>query len=187
MQACNATASTHSVIIKHNLKCETAHAWYVHLNSSMKLERGALVIRDIAVNTSTFIKKISSNLPSTLSELFCTHLCWKRFHVCHHVYPPGLDWKQTAPHTPSHPCLRSEPFGGCSSGHFLDAMPHQTPGLMPFFLMPASDDFSPVPARPGADGSVQHGVTPADTVACQTGGRRPGRAEHSHTVPPYGE
>lgn len=55
------------------------------------------------------------------------------------------------------------------------------------FLMPASDEFPLVPTRPGADGSVQHGITPADTVACQTGGRRPGRAKHSHTVVPYGD
>lgn len=45
------------------------------------------------------------------------------------------------------------------------------------FLMPASNEFSLVPARPGADGLVQHGITPADTVACQTGGRRPVRAK----------
>ena len=65
-------------------------------------------------------------------------------------------------------------------------MPRQAPGPMPFFLMPASNEFSLVPARPGADGSVQHGITPADTVACQTGGRRPARAKRRHTVPPYG-
>lgn len=54
------------------------------------------------------------------------------------------------------------------------------------FLMPASDESPLVPARPGADGLVQHGIAPADTVACQTGGHRPGHAKHSHTVPPYG-
>lgn len=54
------------------------------------------------------------------------------------------------------------------------------------FLMLASDQLSPVPARPGADGLVQLGVTPADTVACQTGGCRLGCARHDHTVLPYG-
>lgn len=74
----------------------------------------------------------------------------------------------------------------CGSGDFLDALPYQTTGSVPFFLVLASDQLSPVPARPGADGVVQLGVTPADTVACQTGGGGLGCARHDHTVLPYG-
>lgn len=54
------------------------------------------------------------------------------------------------------------------------------------FLTLASDEFTLVPTRPRADGAVQLGITPAVTVACQTGGRRPGCAKHDHTVRPYG-
>ena len=63
---------------------------------------------------------------------------------------------------------------------------YSNPRSNALFLMPASNESSLVPARPGADGMVQHGITPADTVACQTGGHRPGHGKHSHTVPPYG-
>lgn len=67
-------------------------------------------------------------------------------------------------------------------GHY--ALPN--PRSSALFLMLDSNEFSLVPAQPGADGSVQHGITPADTVACQTGSHRPGHAKHSHTVLPYG-
>lgn len=102
------------------------------------------------------------------------------------IYPPSLDWKRqqlTLHHTLVYALDR---FEGSSSGDFLDAMPRQITGPVPLFLTPASNEFSPVPTQPGADGLVQHGITPADTVACQTGGHRPGCAKYSHTVPPYG-
>lgn len=66
-------------------------------------------------------------------------------------------------------------------------MPCQAIGpSSPFIIALASDEFTPVPSRPQADGAVQPGVAPAATAACQTGGRRPGCAKRDHTVEPYG-
>lgn len=51
------------------------------------------------------------------------------------------------------------------------------PNSSALFLMSTPNDLSPVPAWPGADGPVQHGITPAQIVACQTGAHRPSHAK----------
>lgn len=81
-------------------------------------------------------------------------------------------------------CLEGRGWGRTFFGCHASPNP-QVP--CPFSFLHASNEFSLVPARStGPDGLVQHGITPAGTVACQTGSHRPGHAKHSHTVLTYG-
>lgn len=89
-------------------------------------------------------------------------------------------------HTSSRPSFVPWTFRGQQFRRFFGCHASPNPRSNALLLMPASNEIPLVPAWPRADGLVQHGITPADAVACQTGGHRPGHAKLCPTVPPYG-